>query len=144
MLSNSCKYAIRSVIYLALNSNVCKKIGSKEVALKLNMPQPFLAKILQELTRKHLVSSTKGPNGGFYLTDENLNNKVIDIVSCIDGLDALNTCFLGLDTCSTDKPCSMHHTIEPYKNEIILQLSDNTIAQFADEIRKGNSFLSLE
>lgn len=144
MLSNSCKYAIRSVIYLALNSNANKKIGSKEVALKLNIPQPFLAKILQELTRKHLISSTKGPKGGFFLTDENLNNSVLDIVSCIDGLDAFNICFLGLHTCSSKKPCSVHHIVGPFKDDVFDQLSNNTIAQFADDIRKGKHFISLE
>ncbi len=144
MLSNSCKYAIRSVIYLALNSKTDLKIGSKEVALKLNIPQPFLAKILQELTRKHLISSTKGPMGGFFLTDENLNNSVLDIVSCIDGLDAFNICFLGLHTCSGDKPCSVHHIVEPFKREIFSKLSYKTIAQFAEDIRKGIYFISLE
>lgn len=144
MLSNSCKYAIRSVMYLALNSSVSKKIGSKEVAIKLNIPQAFLAKILQELTRKHLISSTKGPKGGFFLTDENLNNSVLDIVSSVDGLDAFNVCFLGLHTCSSTKPCSVHHIVEPFKNDIFTQLSNNTIAQFANDIRKGTYFISLD
>jgi len=144
MLSNSCKYAIRSVIYLALHSNSGNKIGSRTVASKLNIPQPFLAKILQELTRKHIISSAKGPRGGFYLTDEDLNNSVLDIVDCIDGLDAFNLCFFGLRSCTNEKPCSVHNTVKPFKDEIFLQLSKNTIKQFADEIRTGKSFISLE
>jgi len=144
MLSNSCKYAIRSVIYIALNSNKAKKIGSKEVATNLNMPQPFLAKILQELTRKHIISSSKGPNGGFYLTEINLKKSVLNIVDCIDGLDAFDTCFLGLHACTNEKPCSVHHIVRPFKDEIYLQLSKNTIVQFADEIRTGKSFISLD
>lgn len=144
MLSNSCKYAIRAVIYIALNSNKTKKIGSKIVAEKLKMPQPFLAKILQELSKRHIISSSKGPNGGFYLTPVNLDNSVLDIVDTIDGFDKFNKCFLGLHTCSGDKPCSVHHIVEPFKNDILLKLSNNTIAQFAEEIRSGKSFISLE
>jgi len=144
MLSNSCKYAIRSVIYLALYSNSDNKISSKTVASKLNIPQPFLAKILQELTKKNIISSSKGPKGGFYLTEKDLNKTVLDIVDCIDGLEAFSSCFFGLRSCTDEKPCAVHHTVKPFKDEILLQLSKNTITQFADEIKTGKSFISLE
>ncbi|MCF6212968.1 MAG: Rrf2 family transcriptional regulator [Flavobacteriaceae bacterium] len=144
MLSNSCKYAIRAVIYLAMESKPSRKLGSKIVAERLNMPKPFLAKILQDLTRKNIISSNKGPSGGFYLTDDNLKTPVIAIVSCIDGLDKFNQCFLGLHTCSSEKPCSVHGIIQPFKNDIFTKLSENTIAQFAEDIRNGNSYISLD
>jgi len=144
MLSNSCKYAIRAVIYIALHSDDSHKLGSKFVAENLNMPQPFLAKILQELTKRHIISSSKGPKGGFYLTEDNLYNSVLDIVNAIDGLDKFNQCFLGLHTCSSEKPCSVHNIVEPFKENIAIKLSNNTIAQFAEEIRAGKSFISLE
>ncbi len=144
MLSNSCKYAIRAVIYIALNTEGANKMGSKVVAEKLKMPQAFLAKILQELTKRGIISSSKGPNGGFFLTPQDLDNSVLDIVDAIDGLDKFNKCFLGLHTCSGDKPCSVHYIVEPFKNDIVLKLSNNTIAQFAEEIRSGKSFISLE
>jgi len=144
MLSNSSKYAIRAVIYIALHTDSTTKLGSKIVADKLKMPQPFLAKILQDLTRKNIISSAKGPNGGFYLTPTNLKNSVLDIVACIDGLDKFNQCFLGLHTCSSEKPCSVHSIVEPFKNNIFLKLSNNTIAQFAEDIKSGKSYISLE
>ncbi len=144
MLSNSCKYAIRAVIYIALHTSETDKMGSKVVAEKLKMPQPFLAKILQELTKKHIISSSKGPNGGFYLTSDNLKNSVLDIVDCIDGLDKFDQCFLGLHTCSSEKPCSVHTIVEPFKNNIFLKLSNNTIEQFAKDIQEGKSYISLE
>ena len=51
MLSNTSKYAIRAVIYLALYSTKEKKVGIKEVASELDIPSPFLGKILQQLAR---------------------------------------------------------------------------------------------
>jgi Rrf2 family transcriptional regulator, iron-sulfur cluster assembly transcription factor len=144
MLSNSCKYAIRAVIYLAMQADETHKLGSKFVAEKLNMPQPFLAKILQDLTRKSIISSNKGPHGGFYLTEDNLKNSVLDIVTCIDGLEKFNQCFLGLHTCSNEKPCSVHTIVEPFKNDLFVKLANNTIAQFAEDIRNGKSYISLE
>ena len=72
MLSNSSKYAIRAVLYLANNSSVEKKLGSKKIAEEIDIPAPFLAKIFQVLSKANIISSTKGPNGGFYLTEKDV------------------------------------------------------------------------
>jgi Rrf2 family iron-sulfur cluster assembly transcriptional regulator len=71
MLSKSSKYAIRAVLHIAKAASKKEKIDSKKVAFELEIPAPFLAKTLQELTRKKIVSSIKGPHGGFYLTEKN-------------------------------------------------------------------------
>ena len=47
MLSNTSKYAIRAVIYLALYAGEEKKIGIKQISNELKIPTPFLGKILQ-------------------------------------------------------------------------------------------------
>ena len=65
MLSNTCKYAIRAVIYLAVNDEDGKKIGIKQISKDLDIPTPFLGKILQSLAKQKLLKSTKGPHGGF-------------------------------------------------------------------------------
>ena len=68
MLSNSSKYAINAVLYLAVNSSVENKIGVREIAEALHIPTAFLAKLLQTLAKKEAICSSKGPGGGFYLT----------------------------------------------------------------------------
>ncbi len=93
MLSKSSTYAIRGVLYLALNSNEMQKYSPKEIALAIAVPAPFLAKTLQELTKRNLISSVKGRNGGFYLTEENKQNTLISIVDSIDGLNKFQNCF---------------------------------------------------
>ena len=70
MLSNSSKYAINAVIYLALYASPTKRLAPKDIAEALHIPTSFLAKILQILARKKVISSNKGPGGGFWLTDE--------------------------------------------------------------------------
>lgn len=66
MLSNQSKYAIRAVLCLAINSDSDHKMGSKEIAKRIDVPAPFLAKIFQLLSKAKLIRSTKGPNGGFF------------------------------------------------------------------------------
>ena len=100
MLSNQSKYAIRGVIYLALYASENNKLGSKEVGEKINVPQPFLAKIFQTLSKEKIINSSKGPKGGFYLTDKELSGNLMTVIECIDGLEAFNSCFMGLPHCS--------------------------------------------
>ena len=108
MFSKSCQYAIRAMIYLATHQREGLRIGVKEIADQLNVPQQFLAKLLQQLSRHGLVGSVKGPNGGFWLEEKHLDNPVYKIIECIDGPLVLNSCVLGLPHCSNENPCAFH------------------------------------
>lgn len=108
MFSKSCQYAIRGMIYLAKNRHGSQRIGVREIASELNVPQQFLAKVLQQLARHDLVGSVKGPTGGFWLEDRHLVNPVLKIIECIDGPLVLNSCILGLPQCSSENPCALH------------------------------------
>ena len=144
MLTNQSKYAVRAVLYLAVYTSIDKKMSSKEVAEKIKVPAPFLAKILQKLVREAIISSTKGPNGGFYLTEKNLSHSMLDIVRVIEGLELLGECFLGLPRCGDDNPCAIHHLVAPFKHTMIEEMGDKTILTYAKETKEGKSFLFLE
>ena len=73
MFSNSSKYAIKAILFLALNTNEKKRITIREIAEPINVPQAYIAKLLQELSRQNVISSARGPKGGFYLNEENSN-----------------------------------------------------------------------
>lgn len=131
MLSNTCKYAIRSVIYLALNSEDGKKIGIKQISKDLDIPTPFLGKILQTLAKQKLLNSNKGPHGGFSVINDPYDITLLDIVKIIDGLDVFEVCMIGMNTCKSaheqELPCPVHEKFcearakmfELYKNETI-------------------------
>ncbi len=144
MLSNASKYAIRSILYLAIHSSETNKISAKAIAENLEISPSFLAKLLQQLTINKLVSSTKGPYGGFYLNKINSNKSVWDIIKCIDGLDKFDQCFLGLSACDDTNPCPVHFMVSPFKQKIISDFKDKTITQFTEEIKKNGSVISLK
>jgi len=144
VLSNACQYAIRSIFYLEMCSDIKHKIGVKIISEELEVPQPFLAKLLQQLNRNHLVTSTKGPYGGFYLNEENKQHSVWDIVSVIDGHEKFNQCFLGLSKCGDDNPCPVHFTVIAFKQKLFKDFKEKTIEQFVAEIQKKGRFISLK
>ena len=143
ILSNTCKYGVRAAIYLALNENKQKKIGIKKIAKDLNIPTPFLGKILQNLVRHKILSSTKGPHGGFGLGMKSEKIKLMDIVNIIDGEDVFNVCLINLKSCSTKEheksPCPLHKKFSPIRDQIIKLFNDQTIAQLAEDIEKSDN-----
>ncbi|MCB0519549.1 MAG: Rrf2 family transcriptional regulator [Lewinellaceae bacterium] len=132
MFSKSCQYAIRATIYLAMHQEEGKNLGVKEIATSLDVPQQFLAKILQQLSRQNLVSSIKGPNGGFYLSPENKLNSLLQIIECIDGPLTLNSCVLGLPQCSSVTPCPLHFNFFEYREKMRQTLGATSISNFSN------------
>lgn len=143
MLSNSSKYAIKAVLYLALHSDKNKKVRIKNIGEPINVPQHYIAKLLQDLSRHNIVSSTKGPNGGFYLTDENRNRHLMDIVEVIDGKGRMESCLLSLEDCSEDRPCPLHRLIAPSRNKFVESLENKTINDLAQDLKNKKVFLPL-
>ncbi len=144
MLSSASQYAIRSILYLAIYSNEDQKIGVKKISEVLETPQPFLAKLLQRLTRDGLVSSLKGPTGGFYLDKKNLKRSVWDVIESIDDTKKFEQCFLGLSKCTDKNPCPVHFTVVPFRERILQDFKEKTIEEFVDEIVRKGRHLSLK
>ncbi len=85
MFSKAAMYAIKTVLYLAVHGSEAQKIMVKDIAELINVPKDYIAKLLQQLSKRHIISSTKGSKGGFYLNGNNRNATIIDIVNVIDG-----------------------------------------------------------
>lgn len=124
MLSNTCKYAIRAVIYLATHKGDEKKIGIKEISNELDIPTPFLGKILQSLAKHKLLSSTKGPHGGFCFARPVDEISLYDIVEIIDGLDLFENCLIGMHPCKSNEDDSLRCPVHDQFSEIRSKLFD--------------------
>lgn len=140
MFSKSCEYALKAMIYVGKNTSEIKKSGVREIAFAIDSPEPFVGKILQQLTKNKLVLSSKGPNGGFYMTDKELNTTLLDIIYVMDGEGISLDCVLGLKKCSEINPCPVHHDFKNIRKQI-LQMLDISIKDFNDKIDSGQYFL---
>ncbi len=131
MLSNSCRYGIRAVIYLASQPVSKNKIGIKKISSDLDLPTPFLAKILQLLAKQKILSSSKGPHGGFSLLKDPRKITLLDIVNTIDGHDIFTSCVMHNGSCHglemQGKLCPLHKDYEKSRKELIKLFSNRTI-----------------
>ena len=139
MFSRSCEYALQGVLYIALHSKNGQAVGLKIIAESLKMPLHFLSKILQLLVRHRVLSSIKGPNGGFLLSEAPERLTLFKIVEIVDGLDIFDRCGIGLKVCSDKTACPIHHKYKILKEDIKSLLKEKTIAVLSDEIRDGVS-----
>jgi len=105
--SRSSEYAIRAFVHLA-QVPAGKYAMVKQIAAQEDIPTHFLAKILQQLARKGLLRSSKGPTGGFSLRVPADEIRLVDIVEALDGLSEYEKCASGLAECSDDMPCALH------------------------------------
>ncbi|MBK8443690.1 MAG: Rrf2 family transcriptional regulator [Sphingobacteriales bacterium] len=141
MFSKSCEYAIKAMIFVAQKSKENMRVGVKEIAKGIDSPEHFIAKIMQELSRKRLVHSVKGPNGGFYLDETDEKSSIADIVRAIDGDSIYTDCVLGLKACSEKTPCPVHLEYKEIKKRLLQMIENNNIFDFNEKLNSGKYFL---
>ncbi|HXI00768.1 MAG TPA: Rrf2 family transcriptional regulator [Sphingobacteriaceae bacterium] len=137
VFSKTCEYAMRAVFFIAHRTASGGKVGLKEIADGISSPEYFLAKILQDLSKRGIVQSTKGPNGGFYIDSENLKRPLSQVVEAVDGNGIFIGCGLGLKYCSESNPCPLHNQFKEIRNQIYQMLSTTTIGEFNEDLNLG-------
>jgi len=116
----------------------------KQIAAEEEIPSHFLAKILQQLARKGLLRSSKGPTGGFSLRVPADEIRLVDIVEALDGLGEYQKCASGLAECSDDMPCALHDSWKALRSRIMDYLGRNTIADLAKTLEQKRRLLDKQ
>jgi len=130
LYSKSAEYAIRAFVHLSQVPEG-KFAMVKNIAKEEEIPAHFLAKILQQLARKGLLRSSKGPTGGFVLRQKAEDISLKDIVMALEGLSDYEKCASGLAECNDDQPCGMHDSWNALRSRIIDYLKHTSIAAIA-------------
>ncbi len=132
MFSKRCEYGIRALTVIGEAGKEGRKVGIKEICRLANTPESFTAKILQTLVRRGIVSSQKGPTGGFYFSKPLATITLYDIVDAIDGDEIFKKCGLGLTECNAKKPCPLHHKFEVVRNELREMCKQNNMSNLLE------------
>ncbi len=133
LYSRPCEYAIRTMAYLARVSPD-KRVQVQEIAASEGIPAPFLAKVLQQLARSHLVNSFKGPGGGFSLNRPPSAINLYEIFRVVDGVEDLDRCAVGLAECNDFAPCPLHDTWKSVRVHLLQYLKKTTLKEMASAV----------
>ncbi|GLR17602.1 Rrf2 family transcriptional regulator [Portibacter lacus] len=139
MLSKTSKYGVRAVLYLSINSDEEHLVGVKVLAEETEISESMLSKTLQYLTKRHLIESKKGRNGGFYMTEEQKNNDLMSIIKDIEQSDRLlKGCMLGQKNHITCEHCPYHISVTSIRNELQSIYASDSIRETAIKLNLSN------
>ena len=140
MLSSTSKYGIRAVAYIASKPRNNGMVGIKQISRDLDLPAPFLAKILQLLAKQKILSSSKGPHGGFSLLRDPKNITLLDIITTIDGNDIFDNCIIHNMPCrlvdENKIPCPIHDDYFKVRNNLVRFFTKKTIYSLVKSANK--------
>lgn len=136
-----CKTAIKAVIYLCSQSEQTQHAGIRQIATAINSSEHTVGKLLQSLVKNKIICSLKGPSGGFYITKEQEQLPVLNIVEAIDGRDRFTECGLGLSKCSSRHPCPIHFQYEEIRSKLETIFREKKVADLCNSVNAGEAYL---
>lgn len=143
MFSKTTEYALRATFFIAQKGTRENKLSIDKIAKAIGSPQPFTAKILQALAKENrIISSIRGPKGGFFMTSKAKKLPVTSILEAMDEKKTLTKCVLGLPQCGSNTPCPMHFKYLEIKAKLIQMFDETTIEEVADNLDKYPYYLS--
>ncbi len=126
LITRDTDYAIRSLIYFAKGKNSI--ISVNQLVEDLKIPRAFLRKILQVLSANHLLASTKGKRGGFYLAREPKKIRIFDVAILFQKKLPFTECFFKKNICPEQRTCPLRKRLLGIERYIVMNLKDMSIA----------------
>lgn len=136
MFSSTAEYALRAVVYLATNRKGLS--NSQAIAAGTRVPPNYISKILKDLVEAQVVTSRRGPNGGFVLAREPDTISVLDVVNAVDPIRRIETCPLGIPTHGRNL-CRLHRKLDDAIAMVEDTLRSTAITEMTGDSQPRNS-----
>ena len=141
--SASIEYAIHGLVYLAVNATGSAVLVA-DVARAIKVPDSYLRKVFQLLSRGGLVTSLRGARGGFLLAREPSRITLKDVVEAIDGSLPLYSCMKGKRRCAARDACPVSDAFDEARRKMAEVLEATTLEKLARGIsRRAASWLAV-
>ncbi len=126
LITRNTDYAVRALCCIAEQKQ--EVISADQLVKSLDMPRPFLRKILQTLNKKGLLNSSRGKGGGFALALSPGKITLTDVMKIFQGPIRLNECKFKKSHCPYISDCLLKKKIDEIEKEVIAKLKAITIA----------------
>lgn len=106
LVSQTVEYALRAVLHIARDPDgVSVRVG--DIADALDVPRNYLSKTLHRLARARILTSSRGPTGGFQLARSPEKITLAEVAAPFSPMGE-RACLLGQPACGDDRPCAAH------------------------------------
>ena len=126
LLSQTAEYALRAVLHLA-SYPTDQPVGTAEIAAQLDVPERYLARVLNALTRARVLHSTRGAQGGYTLAVSRFDLKLAEVVAPFDAVGEPPQCLLRDQRCGVGEPCIAHNRWHDIAGNVRLFFQQTTV-----------------
>lgn len=106
-ITRQADYAVRAVLHVA-QLEEGERLATSVIAEEENIPLPFLAKIVSQLSVKGILDAMRGASGGVRLARDPQDISLLEVIEAIDGEISLNRCVLNNEACPSTSQCPVH------------------------------------
>ena len=140
------RYALRAITNLAM-ADTDKPVPIKQIAGDEEISPEFLEQIFFKLKKSGIISSVRGPGGGFVLEKDPSDVTVKDIFDAVgEGLE-ITPC-TGEDGCEREDVCLVHdvwkeasvHIVSFFENLTLRKVMEMNNGKALDQIVSGKEF----
>ncbi len=125
LFSTATGYALRALAAMPEDGTYSL---AKDLASHLELPGPYLAKILQSLAQEGILHSVRGPRGGFRLARPAHKITVGEVVAALEGVETMSGCVMGFARCDNpENPCPLHKAWHEVKAHMDASMTHVTI-----------------
>lgn len=125
MFSQTAEYALRAMVYLAGVGE--RAVNCESIAAATKVPPGYLSKVLRDLVLAELITSQRGPNGGFTLAREAESIAILQIINAVDPIKRILECPLGNP--DHTKLCPLHRRMDQAISEIERTLTKTKLSE---------------
>lgn len=134
ILTRTSEYALKILSYMATTEE--DLFSAKLLYENLGIPKRYLGRLLTDLTKKGLISSTRGRNGGYIFSKKLEDIHLSDIIDAVEGFDSFDRCIVGKYQCELNNPCPMHAIWAESKEKILNTFKNTTLADLQKQASK--------
>lgn len=130
-LTRETEYALMGLLFLSRKHPVDGAM-LREIADAWGLPEKFLAKIFQKLTRAGILVSQRGVQGGFKLArpanEINLNH----VIEAVEGPMLINWCLIDENACCQFHLCGLQAVLSKAQERIRDVFKEATLADMSE------------
>ncbi len=124
--SDAASIGLHSMIIIAKSD---KAINAIELSKQLGNSKHHIGKVLQRLVKDGLLSSYRGPTGGFAITLDPKDVTLYDVYSSIEGKSNVKLCPPDGHICPVDK-CIRKNLVERLSNEFVSFMESQKLSDY--------------
>jgi|SRR5210317_1225623 len=131
------RYAVTAMLDLAIHGSE-KPISLADISGRQEISLSYLEQLFAKLRRGNLVSSVRGPGGGYRLAREGTSIFVAEIIDAVDESVDVTNCG-GKGNCHHGEVCLTHHLWQDLSLQIHDFLSQISLADLVDKQGQKNA-----